>query len=141
MLSTHNLQEAEGLCNRIAILDRGKVIACDTPDNVRHLVTEERTLRIAFSSVAYEENQHRLVSEIKEMPGVHDVSPEFDKEGDLIGLSIKVEKGADLSKVLNAIVSGGFDIKSVNTVEPSLEDAFMAMTGRSRKNQTKTEGE
>jgi ABC-2 type transport system ATP-binding protein len=141
LLSTHNLQEAQGVCDRIAILDRGKVIACDTPDNVRHLVTEKKTLRVAFLSIAYGENQRRLVSNMKEMPGVHSVSPDMNQEGNLIGLSIKIEKGVDLSRALDLVAASGLDIKLVNTEEPSLEDAFMVMTGHgtSRKNQIRTE--
>ena len=130
LLSTHNLQEAQGLCDRIAILDRGKVIACDTPDNVRHLVTERRTVRIAFSAVAFGEEQRRLLYEMEEVPGVHGVSPVLSQEGTLVGISIKIEKDLDLSRILKLMAGSGFDIRSVNTEEPSLEEAFMAMTGR-----------
>src|SRR5512136_1263099 len=49
LLSTHNLQEAQELCDRIAILERGKVIASDTPDNIRHLVIEDRLLRFTVA--------------------------------------------------------------------------------------------
>jgi ABC-2 type transport system ATP-binding protein len=143
LLSTHNLQEAQELCDRIAILDRGKVIACDTPDNVRHLVTEERTLRIAFSGVVFGENQHRLLSKMEEVPGVHSASPVLTREGTLIGFSIKIEKEVDLTRVLNLVAGSELNIKSVNIEEPSLEDAFMAMTGHGEpgRSQIRTEGE
>jgi ABC-2 type transport system ATP-binding protein len=138
LLSTHNLQEAQELCDRIAILDRGRVIACDTPDNVRHLVTERRTLRVAFSGVAFEEDQHRLLFGLGEVAGVHGVSPVLSQEGALVGLSIDIEKDVDLTRVLDLMTGSGLNIKSVNTEEPSLEDAFIAMTGREATGRGKT---
>jgi ABC-2 type transport system ATP-binding protein len=143
LLSTHNLQEAQELCDRIAILDRGRVIACDTPDNVRHLVTERRTLRVAFSGVAFGEDQHRLLFEMGEVAGVHGVSPVLGQEGTLVGLSIEIEKDVDFTRVLDLMAGSGLNIKSVNTEEPSLEDAFIAMTRREAtgRGQTRIEGE
>jgi len=142
LLSTHNLQEAQGLCDRLAILDRGRVIACGTPDSVRHLVTERRTLRVAFLGVAFGEDRQRLLSEVEGVAGVHGASPVLDREGALVGLSIGIEKDADLTRVLGLMAGSGLNIKSVNTEEPSLEDAFIAMTGRdgAGNSQTRTEG-
>ncbi len=134
LLSTHNLQEAQGLCDRIAILDRGRVIACDTPDNVRHLVTEKRTLRVGFSGTVYGAVQDHLISDLKGATGVHDLSPAYDQEGILTNLSIRLDKDADISKILGILIAGGLNIKSVNMEEPSLEDAFMAMTGHGGQN-------
>jgi ABC-2 type transport system ATP-binding protein len=135
LLSTHNLQEAEELCDRIAILDRGKVIACDTPNNIRYLVTERRTVKIVFSGVILGEDNRRLLSEMEEVPGVHGVFPVLNQEHILVGLSIKVEKKLDLSKVLNLIAGSGLNIKSINTEEPSLEEAFMVMTNHEGPNE------
>ncbi len=134
MLSTHNLQEAQGLCDRIAILDRGQVIACDTPDNVRHLVAEKRTLKIASSGITYGEAQRSLLSTLSEIPGVNSVTPSLDKDGALTGLSIHFEKGANLTQILHALSSGGIEINAVETAEPSLQDAFMAMTSHKKSN-------
>jgi ABC-2 type transport system ATP-binding protein len=135
LLSTHNLQEAQGLCDRIAILDHGGVIACDTPDNVRHLVTEKRVMRVVFSGMVYGPIQDRLISALKEAPGVNSVSPTFDQEGILTALTIRLDKDADISGVLSILTDGGLSIKSVNMADPSLEDAFMAMTGRGASSQ------
>lgn len=129
LLSTHNLQEAQGLCDRIAILDRGSVIACGTPDEVRHLVTERRTIRISFPPADYGGDRRRLVQALEAEAGVKSVIPSLDSEGALVGISVVVEKGMDLSRVLGPVSEAGLSIKSVNTEEPSLEDAFIAITG------------
>lgn len=128
MLSTHNLQEAQGLCGRIAILDHGQVIACDTPDNVRHLVAEKQMLKVVSSSVPYGEAQRRLLSKISQVQGVISIDPSLGKDGAMTGISISFEKGTNLALILQVLSSGGLEISSVDTVEPSLQDAFIAMT-------------
>jgi ABC-2 type transport system ATP-binding protein len=129
LLSTHNLQEAQGLCDRIAIMDRGQVIACGTPDEVRHLVTEARALRITFSGIPYSEEKRHLVTRLGTLAGVIEVAPTLDRENILTGFSVTVDKGADLSGMLKIFTDDGLEIQSVNTDEPSLEDAFIAITG------------
>ena len=82
LLSTHNLQEAQELCDRIAILERGKVIASDTPDNVRHLVIEDRMLKVEVSG-ATSGSQESLIRNLEAIEGVHGVSSELGTTGDL----------------------------------------------------------
>ncbi len=48
LLSTHNLHEAQEMCDRVAILDRGKITACDTPDNIRSMIVDEKVFTITF---------------------------------------------------------------------------------------------
>jgi len=130
ILSTHNLQEAQGLCDRLAILDRGKIIALDTPDNVRHLVIEDRLMRIALSGAMLETAQAALVDSLTKMEGVHDVSTEVNQGKRLHGITLRVAKEMDLSDILRVLSASGLRILSVNTEEPTLEDAFNAITGR-----------
>jgi ABC-2 type transport system ATP-binding protein len=140
LLSTHNLQEAQGLCDRIAIIDRGSVIACGTPDEVRRLVTETRTLRVSFPCIAYSEDKRSLASRLEKAAGVKSVGPALDRDGALTDLSVVVEKGADLSGILKLISEAGLVLKSVNPEEPSLEDAFIAITGNHGKKPPRVEG-
>jgi len=129
LLSTHNLQEAQELCDRIAIMERGKVIASDTPDNVRHLVIEDRMLKVAISGTNPESLPEKLIGDLEAIQGVHSVSPEFNTGG-LQTLSMRVEKEMDLTDVLRLLSGSGFRIQSVNTEEPTLEDAFNMITGQ-----------
>jgi ABC-2 type transport system ATP-binding protein len=140
LLSTHNLQEAQGLCDRIAIMDRGSIIACGTPDEVRHLVTETRSLKISFLGVDYDPYRRSMVSNLERVAGVGCVTPSFGGGGALTGLSLAIEKKVDLSSILKIISEAGLEIKSVNTEEPSLEDAFIAMTGNHGKKPPRDEG-
>ncbi len=131
-LSTHNLYEAQSMCSRIAILDRGKVTACDTPDNVRYMVFDEKTFDISFSDAVFNAEQIRMVNELEKVPGVHGVTPDVDSEGNFRGLSIRADKNMDFSAVLKVVVSSGLKIRVINTEEPTLEDAFMAITGKNK---------
>jgi ABC-2 type transport system ATP-binding protein len=132
LLSTHNLQEAQELCDRIAILERGKVIASDTPDNVRHLVIEDRMLKVAVSGTTTG-SQERLIRDLEVIQGVHSVSTELGTTGNLQSLSMRVEKELDLTDVLRLLSGSGFRIQSVNTEEPTLEDAFNLITGHDER--------
>jgi len=131
LLSTHNLQEAQGLCDRLAILERGKVIAMNTPDNIRHLVIEDRLMRITLAGVTSVDN--RLVNVLQKCDGVHRVDIEYDRVRELLHLTLRVAKEMDLSNILKSVTSENLKIYSVNVEEPSLEDAFNAITGRDKE--------
>ena len=128
LLSTHNLQEAQELCDRIAILERGKVIASDTPDNIRHLVIEDRLLKVTVTG-AEPDSMESLISELEATEGVHSVDSESDHAKNLHILTMRVVKETDLTQVLRLISRGGLKILAVNTEEPTLEDAFNIITG------------
>ena len=128
LLSTHNLMEAQELCDRIAILDRGSVMACDTPNNIRHLITEDRFLKIAFKEAVSGDEQAKLLKEIEVVQGVHNVATEVGEGGSFGGLSLRVAKDVELSGILEIIMRSGLKIDAVNTAEPTLEEAFIAFT-------------
>ena len=130
LLSTHNLQEAQELCDRLAILERGNVIALDTPDNVRHLVIEDRFLRIVFADALFGAEEERLVRDLEAAESVRSVSAEVNQGKRLYGLTMRVEKDMDLTGILRTLAESGLKIKTVNTEDPTLEDAFNAIIGQ-----------
>jgi ABC-2 type transport system ATP-binding protein len=66
-LSTHNLYEAQGMCDRIAILDRGRITACDTPDNIRYVMFDEKVFNIIFNGVVFNDEMEKMVNEFEKM--------------------------------------------------------------------------
>jgi ABC-2 type transport system ATP-binding protein len=132
LLSTHNLQEAQEICDRIAILDKGKILACDTPDNVRHLVTEDREIRIELASSPLNEKYDSMISQLSELSYITGIMPEMNQLGMLFRISLRIQKEADLTDVLRIISGSELKINSVSTREPSLEEAFIAMTRQTR---------
>jgi ABC-2 type transport system ATP-binding protein len=131
LMSTHNLNEARDVCDRIAILDRGKIIACDTPANIRHLIIDEKVFDIIFTAAVMNEEQGKpMLAALEGLPGVNRVSPEIDRDRKLQGISVRVKKDTDLTGILKIITGNGLRISSINTTEPSLEDVFMTITRR-----------
>ena len=131
MLSTHNLNEAQDICDRIAILDKGKIIACDTPGNIQHMIVEEKQLDVSFGETAPGvESNRKIIADIEAIPGVLGVSPDSNRDGKITGISIRAHKDMELSGILETIIRNGLKITGVNTSEPSLEDVFMAITKR-----------
>jgi len=133
LLSTHNLQEAQELCDRLAILERGNVIALDTPDNVRHLVIENRFLRITFANALFGAKEERLVRDLETTESVYSVFAEVNQEERFHGLTMKVEKDMDLTEILRTLAKSGLKIQAVNCEEPTLEDAFNAIIGQNER--------
>jgi ABC-2 type transport system ATP-binding protein len=134
MLSTHNMNEAQDICDRIAILDRGKITACDTPSKIQYAILEEKTLNLVFTDVVFdEERSQKLFKELEAITGILGVTPDIDRERRFRGIAIRINKDLELSGVLEVIIKNGLIISNVNTIEPSLEDAFMAITRRRRE--------
>ena len=117
LLTTHYMAEAEQLCDRIAIIDHGKIIALDTPDGLKKLVKAEDAVEI------------RLKGKIpNEIPwGLAII--ERDIESDTAVLRGTVDE-EDLPKLVEWLVKKGAKIISVEQKEPTLEDVFIKLTGR-----------
>lgn len=130
VLSTHNLQEAQSVCDRIAILDRGKIRACDTPDNIRHMMLNEKVCNIALVRSVLDEAKEKIMKSLETIPGINHVQTEIDSEKHIHKISVHMNKNTDLSGILEIIMNSGLTIDVINTTEPTLEDAFMAITGR-----------
>ena len=131
MLSTHNLNEAQDICDRIAILDKGKITACDTPSKIQLTIMDEKVFNITFIDAVFnDEESRKMATALEAIAGVHSATPDIDRERNFRGLSLRLDKGIDLSGILEVILKNGLKISSINTTEPSLEDAFMAITRR-----------
>jgi len=133
LISTHNLHEAQEACDRIAILDRGKITACDTPNNIQYTMLDERIFSITFSKAPSNGIPEQMLNILEEIPGVYGATPDIDREGLLRGLSIRTSKETDLSAILDVILINGLKIEVINTIEPSLEEAFIAITKQNKE--------
>ena len=133
LVSTHNLPEAQDMCDRVAILDRGKITACDTPENIQYLMSDEKVFDITFIEAVFNAEQEKTLNQLERMVGVHGITPDIALGGNFRGMSIRVEKNTVLSGILEVIMKGGLKIGRINTKEPTLEDAFITITGRQAK--------
>jgi len=131
-ISTHNLNEARDICDRVAILNRGKILACDTPTNIQRLMFDQRSLKVSFIPVTWDEQPEEILSILKAIAGVSDITPDIGRDGNFLGISIRGSKEMNVSAVLEVLINSGYKIGVVNTEEPTLEDVFMHLT-RQRK--------
>ena len=129
LLSTHNLADAQEMCDRIAIMDRGKITACDTPDRIRYEMADESQFNVALHETPFTGKHETMLDQLQEVSGIKGITPNIDPAKGLQGLSIRVENNIDLSSVLKVLIKNELSIKALNTVEPTLEDAFIAITG------------
>jgi len=136
VLSTHNLPEAQDICDRIAILDRGKISMCDTPDHIRYTMSNEKVINISLVDAIFNQEQEVMLNVLEKIPGVYGVTPELDIDRKLDRLSIRVQKDLILSTILGVLAEYQLQIEGITTLEPTFEDAFTAITRRRREGKT-----
>ncbi len=121
LLTTHYMEEADQLCDRVAIMDHGKILALDTPDGLKRSVGADTIVTVrstgdmdALAAVLQEKVQgvrkHRIIDKGVEL---HVASAE-----------------RVLARVVEAAESGGFHEADLSVAEPSLETVFINLTGK-----------
>jgi len=122
LLTTHNMEEADALCKRLAIIDHGRVIALGTPHELKASVPGGFLLRVRFGRQSPE-----LIQRLKALSGVTEVRA---TEGD--GADLYADRGGSLvAEVANLASTTGVELCDVHISEPSLENLFLHHTGRS----------
>jgi ABC-2 type transport system ATP-binding protein len=120
VLTTHYMEEADELCDRLAIIDHGKILVEDTPAALKATIGGEKIYDLRMSETAH---NSALESKLNTMQGVTGVEP---IEGGLRVLA-KAQDGL-LANVVTA--ASEFGLRDVTTAEPSLETVFIRLTGR-----------
>ena len=123
VLSTHILPEVEQTCHRVIIIDRGKIVAVDTPQNLRLQLQGAERVSIEVQGPASE-----IMSKLKAMPGVvtvqkiaeNDSRHRFQVEGEL-----RKDIRSDLART---IVQNGWGLYELQSATMSLEDIFLKLT-------------
>ncbi len=112
LLTTHYMEEADELCNRIAIIDHGKIIACDTTENLKKSLKGDSVLL--------------KVSDNKKAEKILENAKSFDGK---IAVYVKnAEK--ELAKILFKLKRHKIEVYEVSIRKPSLNDVFLQLTGR-----------
>jgi ABC-2 type transport system ATP-binding protein len=118
-LTTHLIQEAEDLCDRVAIIVKGKIRITDTPGALKEKVKETEVLEIRPNPVS-----QALPGKLQALPGVEKATLIEDK----LRLYGKTLHGS-VCQILNQLNAEGIGILSIQTLTPTLEDAFVKLTG------------
>lgn len=118
--TSHYMEEVDYLCDRIYIMDYGKIIAEGSPDELKAMISREDVLELKATLFSKE-----FIEDIRKIPGVKHILH------DDTTLTLNVEKGKNiLSDVFNVAQKYHTTLKSVNVKVPTLEDVFLSLTGR-----------
>ncbi|MCS6851702.1 MAG: ABC transporter ATP-binding protein [Gemmataceae bacterium] len=121
LLTTHYMMEADQLCDRVAIIDRGRVLAVDTPAALKKRVQRYPTFRICLTPGA------DGWQSLGRVPGVHQHAVTAGPTA--IDLKVSLEAEAVIGDVVQQIAGSGARILTLHKVEPTLEDAFIELCG------------
>jgi ABC-2 type transport system ATP-binding protein len=122
ILTTHIMVEADILCKRIGIIDHGKIVALDTPANLKKLVsgTEASAFEIEISNL-----EPRMMSSLQSLSSVKSLVQE-----DPTHLTIRANGSDSFDSIVDNLRKNNAKIMMVKNLEPTLEDVFLHLTGR-----------
>ncbi len=122
LLTTHYMEEADALCNRLAIVDHGRMIALGTPKELKSSIPGGYLLRLRFAA-----HNPNLLQRLQALIGVREV-----RATDGTGADVYADRGGSLiPEIASAAVATGVELSDVHISEPSLENLFLHHTGRS----------
>ena len=123
LLTTHYMAEADELCDRIAIIDQGRILSCDTPENLKRMIRTQTTFRLEVDPL-------RDTSPFLKLTGVVNFSSRDDVTRNRSELTFILEDEGPVADILSAITAQGAKVHTVRKTEPTLEDVFISMVGR-----------
>ncbi len=130
-LTTHYMDEAETLCDRIAIVDGGKIIAIGTPAELKAMVKGSDRVELEVAGDA-----DRIVPILRRLPGIHEVTR--DPDGPLV---VSADDGAHaMPRMIAEIETAGSAVTSIKLERMSLEDVFIRFTGRRLRDEPARKG-
>jgi ABC-2 type transport system ATP-binding protein len=127
-LSTHYMEEADNLCDRIGIIDYGKIQVIDAPQTMKNALGNEV---ITFTINHNEEKKSNLIAKIKEIEFVKEISTNQN------GITVFSSKGTEVIPLIFQLSSNmEIKINSISLTQPTLDDVFISFTGRDLRDDT-----
>ncbi|MEV4421575.1 ABC transporter ATP-binding protein [Patulibacter sp. NPDC049589] len=126
ILTTHDMAEADQLCDRIAIVDHGEVIALDTPRGLRRLLPGEQGVEVVVVPRAGAAGTDPAAT-LGAAPGVERADVVTSAEG---RTTLRAYGAIDAAGLVPALAAGGLDLVELRQLEGSLEEVFVHLTGR-----------
>ncbi len=125
MLTTHYMVEADELCDRVAIINQGRVLACDAPSSLKRNLQQEAIFRLEVSPFNGGLTSERFAA----LPGVCNVVHQPQDGFDLLDLILDEEQA--LAGVVSTLNTANIRLINLQKNEPSLEDVFVKLVGQS----------
>lgn len=126
ILSTHILSEAANTCQRVIIINRGKLVAVDSPENLTRRVKQADTLMISVRGAGA-----AAQAAIAQLAGVSKAELVSEQEG-VARLRVESKDLSTREAIARALVEGGYGLLELREVELTLEEIFLSLTGSAR---------
>ena len=134
ILSTHILQEVQAVCDRIIIINKGKIVANEKTENISNVVANNRRFNIKISGP-----QKDILSLLKNMQGISYVEALAERDGDAYTYMVESEFGVDIRKKLFfTLAERGWAIIGMESLGMSLEDIFISVVAKSEESKVRT---
>ncbi len=129
LLSTHILPEVEMVCHRVAIIDKGRIVAVDTPAQLRSRLQGTHVVRVQLQG-----ESTTIESALKQLPGVARVSLAGRTNG-FASFDVKTQSGTDVREaIFKLAVERQWTLRELSQVQASLEDVFIHLTTKEQEN-------
>lgn len=125
LIATHNMAEVDAICNRVAIIDKGKILACDTPAALKRSLGAP-SLVLEVSPVPTPGSLEPLVK----LDGVKGFTSSVDEERGLSRIQVVVEGEGAAQSVMESMRKSGLTVVSNWRQQATLEEVFVALVGR-----------
>jgi ABC-2 type transport system ATP-binding protein len=125
LLTTHYMEEADQLCQRVGIIDRGRIIALDSPARLKQSLGRAGAIEVEAAG-----GDGAVADTLRTIPGVERVAHESSPDGTVRYRVLTADPRAVLNRVIEAVGRNGAHLVHVRVTEPTLEDVFLALTGR-----------
>jgi ABC-2 type transport system ATP-binding protein len=131
ILSTHILSEVETTCDRVIIINKGKIAAIDTPENLTSQLKGGERVKLVVRG-----EEDNLRGALEKIEGVSKVELEQVEHGGGVSALVESELGLDLrGKLAATVIGSGFELLELRAVSLSLEDIFMQLTTEEKEKQ------
>jgi ABC-2 type transport system ATP-binding protein len=126
LLTTHYMEEADQLCDRVGIIDQGKIIALGAPDNLKQTIDQ-----LDIMQLEVEGYDPALTDALKQLPDVENVLAHHRGTDGVWSIGLHaVDSRGTLPGLIEMIGDQGGRIHNLEIVQPSLEDVFISLTGK-----------
>jgi ABC-2 type transport system ATP-binding protein len=124
LLTTHYMEEADQLCDRVAIIDHGQIVALDTPAALKRRIRAEEVVRLEIGIAG---DESALLARL----GASASIARSERHNGTVAVTAHCASARDfVPKAFDAAQSAGATIQHVEVVPVSLEDVFISLTGR-----------
>ena len=123
------MAEAEALCDRVAIINHGRVIACDSPENLRRLLDHEAVYQVETELVLEPPDPFAGVR------GLRRFGVEHKANAGTTRFQVIMDREAEVATVTDRLEQMGKQVRAVTRSEPTLEDVFLHLVGHSLTNE------